>query len=238
MKKHLYKFLTVLFLTSTVFSCTKEKDQPVPVAPVSTSDTIVSTGFPETFESGSKGSYAAADVSLNSGIWNLNEALIGTTTSDRKNGVASVRVRDLGKITMKFNVANGAGNITIKHAKYGTDANSTWELWASTNSGSTWTKVGSTITTSSTTLTSASFTANLSGSVRIEIRKTGGGTARINFDDITIEDYGSGGGGTPDTGGSTTPTTDNTHLALGNPSAAVTNSSTHFNNYLLSKTQY
>jgi hypothetical protein len=40
------------------------------------------TGFPETFESGSKTSYVA-DITL-TGIWNLNDALIGTLSGDRK----------------------------------------------------------------------------------------------------------------------------------------------------------
>src|SRR5690606_3939226 len=115
-----------------------------------------------------------------------------------------------------------AGVVTIKHAKYGSDANSTWELWASANGG-TWTKKGSTITSSSTTLATATFTVNLAGPIKFEVRKVSGGTARINIDDFSFEEYGTtGGGGTPDTGGGVSPTTDNSHMAMGNPSAAVT----------------
>jgi endonuclease G len=36
---------------------------------------------------------------------------------------------------MKFNSINGASSVSVLHAKYGTDASSSWELWYSTNSG-------------------------------------------------------------------------------------------------------
>ena len=143
----------------------------------------------EGFETGSKTAYAAADVTLGTGVWNMDDALIGTSTSDIKNGTASARVRNSGKITMKFNLTNGASTITIKHAKYGSDASTTWQLWYSVNSGSTWAQTGSTITTSATTLQTASFTVNVAGTIRFEIRKTDAATNRTNIDDISISDY-------------------------------------------------
>jgi len=162
-------------------------------AKITTAATLVITT--ENFETGTKAAYAAADVTLTTGVWNLNDALIGNTTSDRKNGTQSSRVRNSGKLTMKFNLTNGAATVTVLHAKYGTDANSTWQLWYSTNNGSTYTQTGGTITTSSTTLQSTSFTVNIAGTIRFEIRKTDGSSNRINFDDISFTDFGSGGGG-------------------------------------------
>jgi DNA/RNA endonuclease G (NUC1) len=143
----------------------------------------------EGFETGSKTAYAAADVTLGSGVWNMNDALIGTTTSDVKNGTASARVRNSGAITMKFDRTTGASTVTIKHAKYGSDASTTWGLWFSTNSGSTWAQTGSSVTTSTTTLATASFTVNIAGTIRFDIRKSDGTTNRTNIDDITINDY-------------------------------------------------
>ncbi len=49
----------------------------------------------EGFEAGGKTAYAAANVTLGSGSWYLDEALTGNTTSDRKSGLYSARVRDL-----------------------------------------------------------------------------------------------------------------------------------------------
>jgi endonuclease G len=181
------------------------------------------TVLTEDFEAGGKSAYAAANVTLGSGSWYLDEALTGSTASDRKTGSWSARVRDLGKVRMNFNIAS-AGTVTIQHAKYGTDGTSTWELWQSANSGSSWSKVGSTVTTSSTTLTTASFTVNTSAAVRFEIRKVSGGANRINIDNISAT--GSGGGGSS-----------SVHLTMGNPSGAVTDTSFP-TNYLMEKAQY
>ncbi len=145
----------------------------------------------EGFENGQKGSYAAADVTLSSGVWNFNDALIGNLSTDVKSGTQSARLRNSGKVTMKFDRTEGAGTVTIKHAKFGSDASTAWQFWCSTNGGSSWTQIGSTITTSSTSLQTASFTPNISGTVRCEIRKTDGTSNRTNIDDIVIEDYGS-----------------------------------------------
>lgn len=179
----------------------------------------------EGFEAGGKTAYAAANVTLGSGSWNLNDALTGNSTSDRKTGSWSARIRNTGKVTMNFNIAS-AGTVAIQHAVYGTDGSSTWELWQSANSGSSWAKVGSTVTTSSTTLSTASFTVNTSAAVRFEIRKISGGANRINLDNITATTYGGGGGGSS-----------SVHLTMGNPSNAVTSISSP-TNYLMEKPQY
>jgi hypothetical protein len=199
MKKSLTVWAAVvLFITA---ACTKQTALQLAIP----ADNITKTGLAplaaalaaatENFETGTKTAYTAADVTLTTGVWNLNDALLGNSTSDRKNGIQSARVRNSGKLTMKFNRTTGAGTVTIAHAKYGTDGSSTWQLWYSTNSGSTYTQTGVTVTTGSTTLQTASFTINISGTIRFEIRKTDGTTNRINFDDIAIADFGTGGGG-------------------------------------------
>lgn len=186
----------------------------------------------EGFETGGKTAYAAANVTLGSGSWNLSDALTGSTTSDRKVGTYSARVRETGRVRMNFNVPS-AGTFSVSHAKYGSDGNSTWELWKSTNNGSTWTKVGSTVTTSSTTLATASFTVNNAGAVRFELRKVSGGANRINFDSISISDFVT----TPTPTPTPPPPTSSVHLTMGNPSSAVTNTSFP-TNYLMEKSTY
>lgn len=187
-------------------------------------------GFPETFESGTKGSYTVGSVILSSGSWSLDDALIGNLAGDAKNGSQSVRIRNTGTLSMNFNV-NGAEVVTITHAKYGTDVNSTWQLWYSTDSGSNWQQTGSTITSSATTLTTATFNVPLSGNVRFQIRKISGGTARINIDDFSIS--------TGDGGTTPPPTTsgDDSNLLLGNPSNAIASTSSP-ENYLMDHTYY
>jgi endonuclease G len=187
--KKIKLLFSIVFFGLLANSCsTEDLDYSVPETKNSSQLSKIYTGFPETFESGSKTSYVAADITLPTGIWNLNDALIGTLSGDRKNGTKSIRIQNIGKVTMKFNSINGASSVSVLHAKYGTDASSSWELWYSTNSGSSWTKTGGTITTSSTTLQTATFPLMINGNVRFEIRKISGGTNRINIDDIIIDD--------------------------------------------------
>lgn len=225
-------FLLVTTISSMLFltQCSKDSMPGTKVAPATnvanySTARAVYAGFPETFESGTKSAYATGNVTLSTGSWELNDALIGNTTSDRKNGTKSVRIQNTGKITMLFDKSSGAYQVTVAHGAYGSDASSTWGLWYSTNSGSTWTQTGSNVTTSSTTLSTSTFTMNISGNVRFQLRKLTGG--RLNIDDISITD---------NTADDTTATRDD-NMAMGNPSGATTATS-NTNNYLMVKTQY
>ena len=190
--------------------------------------TATMTPLGEGFEAGGKTSYAAANVTLGTGSWFMDDALTGNLSTDRKTGTYSARVRNTGRVRMNFN-KSGAGTVSIQHAVFGTDGSSTWQLWSSTNNGSTWSQVGSTVSTSSTSLQTATFTINNSNAIRFEIRKVSGGTNRINVDNVQIGDFSSP---TP------TPTpTPSEHLTMGNPSNAVTDVSQP-NNYLMVKPQY
>ena len=173
-------------------SCSKSELTPDPPTISATRSDVSAPGFPEGFETGTKTAYTTGSVTLGSGSWTLNDALIGNTTADPKTGTQSARVRNSGSLSMNFDLTGGAGAVTVDHAKYSTDASSTWELWASSNSGSTYAKVGSTITTSSTSLSTASFAVNLAGTVRLQVRKTDGTANRLNFDNITVQSYSGG----------------------------------------------
>ncbi|QNP54034.1 DNA/RNA non-specific endonuclease [Hymenobacter qilianensis] len=129
---------------------------------------------------------------------------------------------------MEFFVPNGATTVTVQHAIYGSDASSSWELWAQAQSCNCnkWTKVGNTVFTTSSTLQATAFTVNIAGNVKFEIRKTSGGPSRLNIDDFAVTDF-----------GTVQPSIDNDHLALGNPSGAVTDVS-YPGNYLMVKPQY
>ena len=139
----------------------------------------------ENFETGTKTSYASADINLSTGSWNLNDALIGNTASDKKNGTQCTRVRNSGILTTNFDFTGGASSVTIYHALYGTDASGTWQLWYSTNGGISYVQSGTT-TTSTSTLQAANFVVNIAGNIRFQIRKTDGSANRINFDDFTV----------------------------------------------------
>jgi hypothetical protein len=145
------------------------------------------------------GSSSGDNVTLSGNSWNMYDALIGNLAGDLKAGSWAARIRNTGKITMLFDVTTGISTVTIKSGTYSSDAASTWGLFYSTNGGTSYTQVGSTITTTSTlTLSTFTFTG-VTGTARLEIRKLTGGTNRIDIDDITINDGGTGGG----TGGGT-----------------------------------
>nr|WP_295871485.1 DNA/RNA non-specific endonuclease [uncultured Chitinophaga sp.] len=219
----------VICLGVLLFSaCKKEADlRPLEMDKPRTAITESVVLLNEDFESGSKTAYAAGNVSLGSGSWALDDALTGNLSADLKNGSKSVRVRNTGTITTNFSISNASGTVTItvKHGTYGSDGNSSWQLWTSADNGQTWAQLGNTITTSNS-LQSATFSLSATGSLRIAIRKTSGGTNRINIDDVTVT-AGSGGGG------GTTPG-DDSNLLLGNPSNALADVSAE-NNYLMVK---
>jgi endonuclease G len=161
---------------------------------------------------------------------------------------------------MKFDIAN-VSKIKISHAKYGSDASSTWVLQISTDHGATYTQVGNTITETSTTLVTDSFTVSTTAKVRFKILRTSTTKdVRNDIDDLIFIGTGDPGivAGTPDggadTGGSTgsaaagrsvTPgvdappaTGDNSNLLFGNPSGATTSSTGTPNNYLIDQGYY
>jgi endonuclease G len=202
----------------------------LPLLAFSTGQAVAQAAAPtqETFETGTKPDYATGTVTLSTGDWTFTDALLGTEAGDHKNGAQAVRVENSGRLTMNFYLPGGSQVVTVRHAAYGTDASSGWELWAQAQSCScnNWSKVGSTVFSTTTTLQTAAFTVAIPGNVRFEIRKVSGGSARLNLDDFTVTGY-----------GQVPAYPDNDNLAFGNPSGATPD--TQFpDNYLLTKSQY
>ena len=77
-----------------------------------------------------------------SGSWSFSDAKIGTGSRDRKFGSRAARLRETGYILMAFNMEDGVKTIRIRHAKYGNDDNSSWQLVASYDNGDSWISVG------------------------------------------------------------------------------------------------
>jgi endonuclease G len=259
----LRKLLVYLgFATLVLASCKKDLPANRSVDPNTPGDTVVTPpptpkayAIKEDFEAGTKGAYAVADVQLLTGLWSFNDAVVGSLATDVKDGFKAVRLRT-GDITMKFDIS-GVTQISISHAKYGNDAASTWQLFMSTDSGTTFTQLGADIAENNTVLTTDSFKVTTTKKVRFQIKKTG--TARVNIDDITFKGTGDPGivPGTPDTGSgdgdqggsASTPRAvtvgtdappasgDNSDLLLGNPSAAE-NAIVMMDNYLINQGYY
>ena len=143
--------------------------------------------FPETFETGSKGAYEAADEPLATGSWHFQDALVGSSPQDHKLGARAARLRTLGRLGMRFDAAAGVRRITISAAAYGSDGPSTWELWLSRDGGRTYARTGAPVTTSGPVLVPHVFAGLANEPLRLEIRKTSGPKNRLDIDDITLE---------------------------------------------------
>lgn len=219
--------------TATVDSTSSITTTTTPVTDTTHQDTLKSTALTENFEQAKtiKSSYAAGAVIFDSGSWILDNALVGGSNTDAKNGAHAIRIRNTGKLTMQFDV-NGAETITINHAAYGTDSVSNWQLWSSIDQGNTYVQVGETVTTKGHDFTAASFKVNISHSVRFEIRKISGGKNRINIDDFVIN----GGRISAKTSVQTAQVNEG-NLLMGNPSNA-TNSTGNPDNYLIDHKYY
>ena len=167
-----------------------------PEAPISSNE-IYSLNFSvdadgnylENFEDAYKNSYTPGDVTFIDGTWSFDDALLGTLSSDNKNGSQSVRIRNSGKITMNFDLPDGADNVSLSYAKFGKDGSSSFSLYYSKDGGATWTQSGSEIPVNNKRLQAATFPINEGGNIRFEIRKTDGTSERLNIDDILVESY-------------------------------------------------
>lgn len=157
-------------------------DGTIPVVQIVTAE----RQWVEDFDTGSKISYAAADVALSTGSWNLSEAVIGSAVEDKKYGLKSVRMRTSGVLTMNFDKTNGAGVITVYHANYGSLTGGAWKLQLSYNSGIDWEDAGPAISCGSV-LSAARFIVNRTEALRCRVVQTGGD--RINIDDISMSEY-------------------------------------------------
>jgi hypothetical protein len=156
---------------------------------VTDSFTVVVTGpsvstLNETYESGTKAAYTAGNVTLASGSWYFDNALIGNLTTDKKNGSQSARIRAAGSIAMNFNVS-GAQSVKIRLANFGSDSGATWKVQKSVNSGTSWADVTS-ASAASSTLTQQTVTVGEAGQVRFRIVVEGTSSSRLNVDDFEV----------------------------------------------------
>ena len=208
--------------------------------------TKVASNFPEGFDEASKSRYEGGNITVSSGQWYLENAIMGGADNDQKDGVKAIRMKETAKLRMNFDIQSGIQQVRFRYGVYQLDKGSSFELWASSNGGDSWNKVGSTITATDKSLQDALFNVNIQQAARIEIRKTDGSANRLNIDNISVITYISNSSTTsiplpkpspqPVPNGSTTATRDD-NLTLGNPSNAVTNTS-YSDNYLMVKNAY
>jgi hypothetical protein len=139
--------------------------------------------FIEGFESSLKTAFTSGTVTLPSGDWTLDEALIGNLGNDKKNGNWSVRARS-NSFYMNFDVSN-VKDVIFSHANYGSDKGARWILLKSIDEGVNWVEISSS-TTITETLSPITIPVNQLGKVRFKVQTIGSSTQRINFDDFVV----------------------------------------------------
>jgi len=93
--------------------------------------------FKEDFAGASKNNYTTAILNFRTGDWALADALVGNNKSDALNVGTAVRIRNTGKLGMDFDI-NGAQTVYVGYAGYSNKEPTDWQLWMSTNGGSTY----------------------------------------------------------------------------------------------------
>jgi len=139
----------------------------------------------EDFEQGEKSSYAAGHDDLETGKWFFDDALIGNTTLDKKNGSRSARIRN-GHIAMDFDYPNGLLEVSFYAADFSSDTGGEVQVEYSVNGGSSWSDLGDPVQLTPD-LTLYQVSGSIEGNVRLRFTKTAG--TRINIDDVLITDY-------------------------------------------------
>lgn len=241
MKKFIYLLLAIIAI-----SCSKVPTA-IPLPEKNISDTLVLT---EHFDTPEKSVYTPVLLSMQSGQWLMNKALLGNTHNDRKNGLQALIVVDNGFASMAFNVNLGTETkIKIFASVYGNTASGKWLVLASNNGGS-YVKISDTISTTAKTLEVIEFTYDKPGWTSFAVQKIQGPDT-LNFDDFSITTK------APEFNAVYTappvyvnnfstidpPKTegagiDDSNIFLGNPSNAVSNAAASPENYLLTNNYY
>ncbi len=191
----------------------------------------------ENMETGSKGSYAVGTVSLGSGAWQLDNALIGHSEQDVKNGSAALRLKPGGLAETNFSITSQTTTGAVLFANYGNDKGAALAVYYSTDNGAHWQPTGKN-TGAGTNLNRFSF--QIPARQALRLRFVNAGTGRLNLDDFEISGKTISGNTTvANTPASPapavqTPAGRDDNMALGNPSKAAKDK----DNYLMVKPQY
>jgi hypothetical protein len=150
---------------------------------------VQAQAWTEGFEAGTKTAYAAEEVACDQGRWLLDDALLGSSVSDRCFGNQSVRLRT-GRLEMAFDATNGVEAVSAYVATYGADGPSAVRVESSADGANTWFPVGEPVAVTSAVLTRIAVSVHASGTVRLRFSKEG--SARVNIDNVSLSDFGCG----------------------------------------------
>ena len=146
-------------------------------------DTILT----EYFEGVSKTSYQKASLTCQSGLWILDDAVIANGNPYARPDDHAVRIRNIGKLSMNFDVDLTAKTfVQITNSINKNDGPSDWAIFASNDKGKTYHQLYVTMHANTFAAKIFYLDPKVHGPTRFEIRKLSGGKNQINIDDIVI----------------------------------------------------
>ena len=151
--------------------------------------------FFEDFEIGSKGSYAAAEVTCTAASWEMSNALIAGDDNalDKKCVRMKGYVKSSGVITtpayitMTTDKVNGCDSLWFYAGSYGSDTGVKMSVSYSIDGGQTWTKVVSALSVG--TMKRYGYKINKDGNIRLKFENDNTGNKRVNIDNVQMSDW-------------------------------------------------
>ncbi len=154
-----------------------------------------SKSFFEDFENGSKGAYAAGEVTCTAATWEMSNALIAADDNalDKK----CVRMKGYVKsgqtittpahLMMTSDKANGCDSLWFYAGSYGSDTGVRMSVSYSIDAGKTWTKVVASLAIG--TMKRYGYKINKGGNIRLKFESENTGNRRVNIDNVQMSDW-------------------------------------------------
>ncbi|MBR6030362.1 MAG: endonuclease [Bacteroidaceae bacterium] len=154
-----------------------------------------SKSFFEDFDTGSKGSYAVAEVTCTAATWEMSNALL----AGDDNAVSGKCVRMKGyvksgstittpaHIVMTTDKPNGCDSLWFYAGSYGSDTGVKMTVSYSIDGGQTWTKVVSSLAVSA--MKRYGYKINKDGGIRLKFESENTGNKRVNIDNVQMSDW-------------------------------------------------
>ena len=151
--------------------------------------------FFEDFETGTKGGYAAAEVTCNAATWEMSNALLAGDDNalDKK----CVRMKGYVKtgstittpahIMMTTDKVNGCDSLWFYAGSYGNDTGVKMTVSYSVDAGNTWTNVVTSLPVGE--MKRYGYKINMDGNIRLKFESENTGNKRVNLDNIQMSDW-------------------------------------------------
>lgn len=175
-----------------VIVSTEEMDDKV----ISVSCNVDATkSFFEDFETGTKGGYAAAEVTCNAATWEMSNALLAGDDNalDKK----CVRMKGYVKtgstittpahIMMTTDKVNGCDSLWFYAGSYGNDTGVKMTVSYSVDAGKTWTNVVTSLPVAE--MKRYGYKINMDGNIRLKFESENTGNKRVNIDNVQMSDW-------------------------------------------------